>query len=106
MTRSATQASSKKSVNPFALNNKQVMNSSSRNRMCFGNRRKKSGPSEVKLEVEQIKKVERISALMKRANKQAKPKSKRKVFIISSKTFQIKKCSVQIEKCDKIETAK
>ena len=100
MTRSATQAS-KKSVNPFALNNKQVMNSSSRNRICFGNRRKKSGPSEVKLEVEQIKKVERKSAL-----RQAKPKSKCKIFIISSKTFQIKKCTIQIEKCDKIETVK
>ena len=100
MTQSATQAS-KKLVNPFALNNKQVMN-----RISFGNRRKKSGPSEVKLEVERFKTVERKSALMKRANKQAKPKSKRKVFIISSKTFQIKKCTIQIEKCDKIETVK
>lgn len=36
----------------------------------------------------------------------AQPKSKCTIFNVNYKTFQIKKCTIQIEKCEEIESAK
>ena len=53
-------------------------------------------------------KVERkpIIAPKIKTNEPAQPKSKCTIFNVNYKTFQIKKCTIQIEKCEELETAK
>lgn len=102
-------------VNPFAINNRRIKplatNNKSSNPKSFKNKRRNSGPPEIKLDVKRFKKEHNITCKVeKNPSSVSQPKkqeqSKCTIANVSSKTFQIKKCSVQIEKCEGLETAK
>lgn len=103
-------------VNPFAINNKRVIPSPLKNRIRIESKRLNSGPPEIKLDIKRFKKENnspeetftknktKPETTKKQKKDQEKPKCT--TFNVSSKTFPIKKCSIQIERCENIETAK
>lgn len=100
-----------KRINLFATNNKGAILSSSNNPKSFKNKRQNSGPLEIKLDVKRFKQEDNITCKVEKPpSSVTKPKQqeqlKCKIANVSSKTFQIKKCSIKIEKCEGLETAK
>lgn len=103
---------SKLVVNPYAINNKSVVPKHVR---CKSKRRN-SDPPEIKIDVKRFKKenncqedtskIKRKKTSKKQQNQQEQPEAKCTTFNVSSKTFQIKNCSVKIERCEGIEIPK